>query len=1030
MRMIRVGLLSLLAFAGRASAQPPALLPYQGFLTDAGGVPVNTTVQVTARLHETVDATDPLWIETHEDVAVSGGFFELRLGSVAGLDLADEAFASALDSGDLFLSLQVNDDVEMEPRQRLLSVPWAWRASSATDAMTVGGQAPSSFATTSHTHEGWDVVSAVEECNEAATLACEGCVDSGQIADGSITLADVAGNGCAAGQTFLWEGTAWECGSAALPVDVVDGSAFDDRFLSLEGGALSGGLAIAPAAGVPAVATLTGNGLGGEAALVLEGAGGPWVVSADDVANLFGIYGSGAPRLVIDGGGSVGIGTAAPTAGLDVHSGGIPAFVAVVDAGPGIGARAAFGANNGFASLGLGNVLGDGAQLVNTTGGWQWSTQLNVMGAVGIGTTTPGSQLEIQDSNKALTNATPSLAVLTSDTFGVDLGGSLGLGGKYNTGGNQIAFASIHGKKENSADNNALGYFAITTRDAVGTAERLRITSSGNVGIGTATPTVGLQLQYRNLGVNVDGVNVNPPTYVGTTQFQARSSGTPILPPGTFSTTHDRWKILLQGSWADDYHGGGAGPYAGWMEFTDQFPTRNIHGRTIRIEKNGSNEFVATSTSTNLFSGEVIIAPNFGSGTEQVSIDVRGAIIAGEDAVRLDPLGPSYITGGNVGIGTTSPGHRLQVVGDGILVDDGSGRGQFWRPDGSGLAWSLTNGVNHSFGEFQVHNTVGNVTNVVVSDNGYMGIGTNGVVASNTGARLVVNGAIEAGGQGDAPTAYAALVPSTGSGAAARIQTGATSPATDLVIAPAGAEALRVTTSSGTQVQGNLYVNAAGGMPGNLVATGHIIAHSTLHIGDLAEEFPLAEGERAEAGDVLVIDPQHPGKLRRSGEAYDSKVVGIVSEQPTFRIGVKGGGVPVALVGRAQVKVVGPVKPGDFLVAAGVPGCAMRAADPGRGGVLGTAMTGFNGARDARGAVIAFVHLQPAPTGDAVSADEMRMLRERVERLEAERRVQVSAASFALPPDLVLILASGAFMWVLVTRRRRGRINVAFRLRK
>lgn len=155
-----------------------------------------------------------------------------------------------------------------------------------------------------------------------------------------------------------------------------------------------------------------------------------------------------------------------------------------------------------------------------------------------------------------------------------------------------------------------------------------------------------------------------------------------------------------------------------------------------------------------------------------------------------------------------------------------------------------------------------------------------------------------------------------------------------------------------------LYLNYRGGTvqvghadsPGILSVEG-VIQTPELQItggADLAERFEVRGA--VSPGMVLSMDVDRPGALRPSHEAYDRKVVGIVSGANGLRAGVVlGDGIsenqwPVALNGRAWVQcVAGPngVAPGDFLTTSNRPGYAMVAADPARspGAVVGKAMS-------------------------------------------------------------------------------------------
>jgi len=82
-------------------------------------------------------------------------------------------------------------------------------------------------------------------------------------------------------------------------------------------------------------------------------------------------------------------------------------------------------------------------------------------------------------------------------------------------------------------------------------------------------------------------------------------------------------------------------------------------------------------------------------------------------------------------------------------------------------------------------------------------------------------------------------------------------------------------------------------------------------------------------GDLLVLDPQSPGWLRRSDAPVDVGIVGIAVSEATAP---DGGTVetPVAGSGFAVVKCdaqYGAIRPGDLLVSSATPGHAMKAPD-------------------------------------------------------------------------------------------------------
>lgn len=139
---------------------------------------------------------------------------------------------------------------------------------------------------------------------------------------------------------------------------------------------------------------------------------------------------------------------------------------------------------------------------------------------------------------------------------------------------------------------------------------------------------------------------------------------------------------------------------------------------------------------------------------------------------------------------------------------------------------------------------------------------------------------------------------------------------------------------------------------------------------DLSERFDIRRGGaelQPEPGTVVCIDPENPGDLMVSAEAYDRRVAGIVSGaggiRPGMLMGQKGsaadGESPVALTGRVFCLAdasQGPIEPGDLLTTSSVPGHAMKVSDYSKahGAIIGKAMTSLE---KGRGQVLVLVTL-------------------------------------------------------------------------
>ncbi len=109
---------------------------------------------------------------------------------------------------------------------------------------------------------------------------------------------------------------------------------------------------------------------------------------------------------------------------------------------------------------------------------------------------------------------------------------------------------------------------------------------------------------------------------------------------------------------------------------------------------------------------------------------------------------------------------------------------------------------------------------------------------------------------------------------------------------------------------------------GSLTVDGNIAAKYQ----DVAEWVPAAE--RMPAGTVVVLDRSKANRVTSSGEAYDTKVAGVVSEKPGLTLGESGAGKAlIATTGRVRVRVDAsrcPIRIGDLLVTSDRSGMAMK----------------------------------------------------------------------------------------------------------
>jgi hypothetical protein len=106
-------------------ADVPAMINYQGRLTDSGGAPLTGAFPMTFSIYDEATGGVALWTETHTSVNAVDGLFSVILGS-SGSPLPDSVFAAA----ERYLGVTIGTDSELSPRTRLVASCYAHRVSS------------------------------------------------------------------------------------------------------------------------------------------------------------------------------------------------------------------------------------------------------------------------------------------------------------------------------------------------------------------------------------------------------------------------------------------------------------------------------------------------------------------------------------------------------------------------------------------------------------------------------------------------------------------------------------------------------------------------------------------------------------------------------------------------------------------------------------------------------------------------------------------------------------------------------------
>ena len=167
---------------------------------------------------------------------------------------------------------------------------------------------------------------------------------------------------------------------------------------------------------------------------------------------------------------------------------------------------------------------------------------------------------------------------------------------------------------------------------------------------------------------------------------------------------------------------------------------------------------------------------------------------------------------------------------------------------------------------------------------------------------------------------------------------------------------------------GSLSIGGATSIKGNVTVRSASTNAVLIELGeglDYAEGFNVSDKDVIAPGMVLIIDPDHPGKLTLSTQAYDRRVAGIAAGAnglgSAVRLGAGQFDLDVALAGRVYCQVDATehgVEPGDLLTTSSVPGHAMKVTDPARatGAVLGKAMEPLR--QGEKGQILVLVTLQ------------------------------------------------------------------------
>ena len=538
---------------------------------------------------------------------------------------------------------------------------------------------------------------------------------------------------------------------------------------------------------------------------------------------------NGQDTYFSSGNGDVGIGTTTPGAKLNLHvnsgtaSGQYNSPGALLlsnqSGAGGVGGTILFGADldsgsvpeNVQASI---SSLNTGSNSTGSIGNINFNTKSSLAstvlvprmtikadGNVGIGTTSPLSQLQVgvgtSSGNKSLIaslggGSNSMLKTLSLvNTLGNDTVGN-GVAIDFHVAATYSATARIAAISENTTTETGLAFSTYTNGNI---EEKLRISNSGNVGIGTTSPATNAKLTVmgnQTFGLPGNGTNSSgrflsiegnaDGSGEGSSRvfFTEHNSSTAAMDnygmsigyrggsTSVVGASGNTWTGLSQignGEWGMFGHdndatgavimrGNRSGSYV-------SIPSANVGiGTTTpsnKLSLSGNGQSWVTSPAIKIWDTNNSKGWYVGSANNSAPGDFYIRSVTAESAYPVAANKEFTIKqSGNVGIGTTTPGSKLTITGPTGSYDSGIG----FEPTGTGARIYRTYIATN--GSFRFDDASAGVTRLTILNTGNVGIGT-----TSPGHKLEINAGGSAGGLkmiGSSASYTAAFIGNTGTG--------------------------------------------------------------------------------------------------------------------------------------------------------------------------------------------------------------------------------------------------------------------------
>lgn len=262
-------------------------------------------------------------------------------------------------------------------------------------------------------------------------------------------------------------------------------------------------------------------------------------------------------------------------------------------------------------------------------------------GVIGFTESSDGSAAGVYGGANSSTGATSAVMGWNLSTTGTGVFGYAGTSTGENYG--------VRGQASSSSGTGVQGVATAPTGSTFGVEGRASSPSGAGV-FGTSSATTGSAWGVFGSSVSTSG----------------RAIGARAI--ATTGTTYGVHSQVLSNDGFSGYFTGGKFYVSGNVGFGTETPASKLH-----IQSTGAGDiFRIEHSTTNNYLFRFRQSASNGSGAFYVNND------AGEDKILLFAEGSSYINGGNLGLGTTSPSQKLDVIGN-IRVS-AIGSGVYWGP--------------------------------------------------------------------------------------------------------------------------------------------------------------------------------------------------------------------------------------------------------------------------------------------------------------------------------------------------------------